>query len=41
MGEQLECVELCLGMGDEPTGSLRARMKEKTGLGVSVSGSLL
>ncbi|KAK4806252.1 hypothetical protein QYF61_013396 [Mycteria americana] len=31
--EQLECMELCLGMDDEPTESLRLRIKEHTGMG--------
>jgi len=29
--EELECMELCLGMDGEPTESLRVRIKEKTG----------
>lgn len=31
-------MELCLGLGDEPTGSLWVRVKEGTGVGVTVVG---
>ena len=31
--EQLECVELCLGMDDEPTKSLGVRMKKRISMG--------
>ncbi|GAB0176868.1 hypothetical protein GRJ2_000152000 [Grus japonensis] len=36
--EQLECMELCLGMDDELTESLRVRIKEQTGMGDIVVG---
>jgi len=34
--EQLECMELCLGIDEEPTESLQVRIKEKTGRGDTV-----
>ncbi|GAB0204060.1 protein Hook 3-like [Grus japonensis] len=37
-GEQLECLELCLGMDEEPTESLRVRIIEKVGKGDTVVG---
>ena len=36
--EQLECIELCLGMDDEPSESLWVSTKEKTGKGDVVVG---
>ena len=36
--EQLECIELCLGMDDEPSESLWVSTKEKTGKGDIVVG---
>ena len=36
--EQLECVEICLGMDEEPTESLWVRIKEKTVKGDTVGG---
>lgn len=38
MTEQLECLELCLGMDVEPTNSLLVRFKEKTGKGNIIVG---
>ena len=31
--KQLDCMELCLGMDDEPAGSLWVRTKEQTSYG--------
>lgn len=38
VGEQLKCLELCLGMGDKPTESLWVRIKEQNNMGDLVVG---
>ena len=38
MKEQLECMELCLQMDDEPTETLCVRVKGKTGKGDVLTG---
>lgn len=37
-GEQLECRELCLGVGHEPAESSRDRIREEVGMGGIAAG---